>query len=107
MIPSVNLLRKITVNASTSLRRRNISIRHLAFALVLSIASLTLYYNYLRHIPDPFPADSIYYPPESPVVWEGRALQVRDAFLHAYHGYESFAFPNDELRPLSNRSIDR
>jgi hypothetical protein len=27
--------------------------------------------------------------------------------LHAYHGYEQFAFPSDELRPLSNTSIDK
>ncbi|KAF9466042.1 glycoside hydrolase family 47 protein [Collybia nuda] len=34
-------------------------------------------------------------------IWEESAAQVKDAFIHAYHGYEHFAAPNDELRPLS------
>lgn len=33
--------------------------------------------------------------------WEESATQVRQAFIHAYHGYERYAVPNDELRPLS------
>ncbi|KAJ3720975.1 glycoside hydrolase family 47 protein [Lentinula raphanica] len=35
-------------------------------------------------------------------VWLGRAKKVKLAFLHAYHGYERYAQPYDELRPLSN-----
>ncbi|KZV97787.1 seven-hairpin glycosidase [Exidia glandulosa HHB12029] len=36
-------------------------------------------------------------------LWRTRAGRVRDAFLHAYHGYEQYAtWPDDELRPLSN-----
>lgn len=105
---NLNLLRiNAVVKTSTAFRRRGISIRHLAFALAFSIASLTLYYNYLRHTADPFPSDLIYYPQESPEVWEDRALQVKNAFLHAYHGYEQFAFPSDELLPLSNTSINK
>jgi hypothetical protein len=34
-------------------------------------------------------------------VWEESAAEVRRAFIHAYHGYERYAAPNDELRPLS------
>ncbi|EJD35550.1 seven-hairpin glycosidase [Auricularia subglabra TFB-10046 SS5] len=37
-------------------------------------------------------------------LWHGRAKRVRDAFLHAYHGYEKYAtWPEDELKPLGNR----
>jgi len=108
MNSSVGHLRRIlALNTSTPLRRRGFSIRHLAFALAFSIVSLTLYYNYLGYTPDSFPADTIYYPQTTPELWEARALQVKNAFLHAYHGYEQFAFPSDELRPISNRSIDK
>ena len=41
-----------------------------------------------------------------PSVWSDRALQVRDSFLHAYHGYELHAAPLDELKPLSNASTN-
>ncbi|KAJ7117470.1 glycoside hydrolase [Mycena epipterygia] len=37
-----------------------------------------------------------------PKVWDLRAAQVKSAFLHAYHGYEQYAAPHDELTPLSN-----
>jgi len=39
-------------------------------------------------------------------VWTQRAHAVKDAFLHAYRGYEKHAFPHDELKPVSNGSID-
>ncbi|KAG6833227.1 hypothetical protein H0H87_009848 [Tephrocybe sp. NHM501043] len=42
-------------------------------------------------------------PPES---WEEGAAQVRRAFLHAYHGYERYAAPHDELLPLTNKHSD-
>ncbi|KAG6813865.1 hypothetical protein H0H92_006272 [Tricholoma furcatifolium] len=41
-----------------------------------------------------------------PVAWEETAAQVRRAFLHAYHGYERYAAPYDELRPLTNNGSD-
>lgn len=40
-------------------------------------------------------------------VWEARAEEVKDAFRHAYHSYEEIAFPHDELKPLSNGSVDK
>ncbi|RDB23578.1 Mannosyl-oligosaccharide 1,2-alpha-mannosidase MNS3 [Hypsizygus marmoreus] len=40
-------------------------------------------------------------------VWEQSAAQVRQAYLHAYHGYERFAAPHDELRPLTNAYSDK
>ncbi|KAJ8508001.1 hypothetical protein ONZ45_g9682 [Pleurotus djamor] len=39
-------------------------------------------------------------------VWDARALKVREAFQHAYHGYEKYALPHDELKPVSNERID-
>lgn len=35
--------------------------------------------------------------------WKYRERAVKEAFLHAYHAYESQAFPADELWPLSNK----
>lgn len=36
-------------------------------------------------------------------VWFNRATSVKDAFLHAYGGYERYTtFPDDELKPISN-----
>ena len=37
-------------------------------------------------------------------LWAARANAVRQAFAHAYHGYETYAFPEDELLPLTNSS---
>ncbi|KAI9573957.1 glycoside hydrolase family 47 protein [Boletus coccyginus] len=87
--------------------RRGISIRHLAFVLAGALALWTLYHNYLGASETLFPREHVvFWPPESPEIWADRAAQVRNAFSHAYHGYERYAFPHDELRPLSNRSID-
>lgn len=33
--------------------------------------------------------------------WDARAGAVKDAFQHAYHGWERYAKPADELLPLS------
>ena len=40
------------------------------------------------------------------LTWDDRAEKVKEAFLHAYHGYEKYAAPGDELRPLSNTRAD-
>ncbi|KAF9466050.1 glycoside hydrolase [Collybia nuda] len=39
-------------------------------------------------------------PPIPQILWEGRASKVRDAFVHAYSGYQKHALPFDELLPL-------
>lgn len=38
--------------------------------------------------------------------WMGRQQQVREAFIHAWSGYKSYAMGFDELMPLSKRGID-
>ena len=45
--------------------------------------------------------------PTSPEEWRRRAEAVKEGFLHAYHGYETYAMPHDELMPLTNRSVDK
>ena len=42
--------------------------------------------------------------PDRNVNWAARANAVKQAFVHAYHGYEAHAFPEDELLPLTNSS---
>ncbi len=44
---------------------------------------------------------------EPKVDWNGRAELVKQAFVHAYHGYEEYAAPKDELLPISNRSVNK
>ena len=43
----------------------------------------------------------------TPREWHVAAERTRAAFLHAWNGYERFAFGSDELRPLSHTSSDR
>lgn len=105
--PAKLLGNNVVTKASSLLRHGGVSIRHIVFAFALSIALLVLYFNYFRRTGYSFPVDVIHYGPVTPEVWTDRSFQVRDAFLHAYHGYERFAFPNDELRPLSNTSINK
>ncbi|KAF9561220.1 glycoside hydrolase family 47 protein [Agrocybe pediades] len=38
--------------------------------------------------------------------WGEKAQKVKEAFLHAYHGYEKYAAPGDELKPLADSRID-
>lgn len=44
---------------------------------------------------------------EDSELWSARAGEVKAEFLHAYHAYEKYAMPRDELRPLSKGSIDK
>lgn len=46
-------------------------------------------------------------PPPATSKWTVKAEEVKGAFLHAYHDYEALAFGHDELRPTSNRSVDK
>lgn len=38
--------------------------------------------------------------------WRARQLSVRNAFIHAWSGYKSYAMGHDELMPLSQRGVD-
>ena len=54
------------------------------------------------HPPPPLPP-----PLQPPTLWTSRAEKVKGAFLHAYHGYQQYAFEHDELLPLTNHSVDK
>lgn len=47
------------------------------------------------------------HPPGPAIDWAKRAELVKQAFVHAYHGYEDHAIPLDELLPLSNGSVNK
>ncbi|PFH51964.1 glycoside hydrolase family 47 protein [Amanita thiersii Skay4041] len=38
--------------------------------------------------------------------WPQRAKRVREAFIHAYKGYRTYAWPSDELLPVSGSSVN-
>ncbi|KAN0078488.1 glycoside hydrolase family 47 protein [Tylopilus felleus] len=105
------LLRYIApTNLVASLRLhqyRRITLRHVLITLAISAVLSTLYYAWLRR-DDVFFAskDVLFWPPETPEIWAQRAAQVKEAFQHAYRGYERYAFPHDELLPVSNGSTD-
>ena len=47
-------------------------------------------------------------PPEGTFVdWAARAEEVKKMFVRAYHAYEEYASPKDELRPMTNGSINK
>lgn len=47
------------------------------------------------------------FPPPRPKSWDEAAKRVKAAFVHGYEGYEKFAHPHDELRPLTDSFADR
>ncbi|VDB99918.1 unnamed protein product [Peniophora sp. CBMAI 1063] len=46
------------------------------------------------------------FPPPRPKSWAHAAERVKAAFVHGYEGYEKFAHPHDELRPLTDSYAD-
>ena len=96
-------------NLLTSLRsHRRITLRHILLTLGLSAVLSILYYTYLgRNGVFLSSEEIIFWPPETPELWAERAAHVKEAFRHAYHGYEQHAFPHDELMPTSNLGIDK
>ena len=79
--------------------------RYVVYAVAFCLAFWTL--HHLRY-KDPLRlgAPTIERPWKAPSEWSHRASQVRSSFLHAYHGYEMYAAPLDELKPLSNGSLN-
>jgi len=90
-------------------KSRRVTGRQLTFTGLVVLVLLTLHYSAFPHyavtserwIPDTYEGSST--PPEE---WKQRAEQVKQAFRHAYGGYERYAMPHDELRPLSNSIKD-
>lgn len=46
-------------------------------------------------------------PTQTTELWEERQQKVKQAFVHAYHGYETYAAPMDELKPLSHMGLNK
>lgn len=91
-----------------SFKIRRFTTRQLVAVAIALLVVLALYYNALPHYSDgrrwtPPPVAASRTPPAE---WQRRADQVKQAFLHAYHGYETHAMPHDEIRPLSNQFKD-
>lgn len=66
------------------------------------------------HYPHPYghPPPSPFRPPPPPsphpkTKWSARAHAVREAFQHAYGGYLEYAGSSDELKPVSNESVNK
>lgn len=92
-----------------SFKIRRFTTRQLVAVAIALLVVLALYYNALPHYSDgrrwtPPPVAASRTPPAE---WQRRADQVKQAFLHAYHGYETHAMLHDEIRPLSNQFKDK
>lgn len=46
-------------------------------------------------------------PPSSSHIWSARAAEVRDAFRHAYSGYQKYASSYDELLPVTGGKANK
>lgn len=87
---------------------RHLTLRNVGFGAVALLGTWLLYSALLMPGPPPHPprlghvgagADSS--------SWTENADQVRQAYLHAYHGWEEYASPADELLPLTNKSVNK
>jgi Glycosyl hydrolase family 47 len=78
----------------------------LLYAALLLLALLGLFSTVGSHASSRFfgltGADA--YIPSS--VWRYRADRVKQAVQHAYRGYEDYAFPQDELRPITGTGMN-
>ena len=76
------------------------------FVLAIGLGSLVTLYRAYTPPTRPWPTHPVdeteFDVPDRDVDWGARADAVKRAFAHAYHGYETYAFPQDELLPLTN-----
>ncbi|KAF5383589.1 hypothetical protein D9615_003579 [Tricholomella constricta] len=94
--------RHIGAHAWHSLRHRPLA-RNLFYGVFILVCIYLLHRTTFPRAALPLTGDGFGKPVvRPPQAWEESAAQVRRAFLHAYHGYERYAAPHDELRPLSN-----
>ncbi|KAK7024934.1 alpha-1,2-mannosidase [Favolaschia claudopus] len=82
--------------------------RPLFFGLILlAVTALLWKTSAHEYVLQPFTLNPYDFPTNTPPKgWVQRAERVKSAFLHAYHGYEQFAAPHDELLSLSNGSAN-
>jgi len=94
--------------------RRLPPVRKIAIWIGLSLVAIFLLRGSgaglpFRRPPRP-PHRGPHFPPSSPgerKLWKERREVVKEAFQHAYGGYERFAFGRDELKPLTNGTVDK
>ncbi|PVG00894.1 seven-hairpin glycosidase [Serendipita vermifera] len=58
------------------------------------------------NIPNPVALETIIKTEQRNATWEARAEEVKQSFQKAYLRYQMFAFSHDELRPISNESVN-
>lgn len=95
--------------------RSPLLLRNIIYGSVIFLALYGLFYMTSSHnlsiLPDYLKAsgaqevlhDDLHFP----TGWSDRAEVVKKAFVHAYHGYERYAAPSDELRPLTQGRINK
>ncbi|TFK74962.1 glycoside hydrolase family 47 protein [Pluteus cervinus] len=86
--------------------------RSILYALVLVVATYLLYVTFvidhsLESLPHSAPpSQQEIFPEVSSEEWACRADQVKQGFKHAYHSYEKYAAPYDELLPITHGKIN-
>ena len=70
------------------------------FTSYLLVASAAVTSIFALPVPEQEPSESRRRPRFTPN--KARADAVQEAFVHAWTGYKKYAFPNDELLPVSN-----
>lgn len=76
----------------------------IAFAC-LSFGGPVVYNAVLRT--QELPSVQVPLPVGEQINWDARKEEVRQAFLHAWSGYKKYAFPGDELLPISGGSTNK
>jgi hypothetical protein len=85
--------------------QRRITSRHVV-AIIGSFIVLWTFFSFTDTSPSHYLSSIVPVAPTPPETWTERAEQVKDAFRHAYSGYERLAYPHDELKPLSELTED-
>ncbi|KDQ51033.1 glycoside hydrolase family 47 protein [Jaapia argillacea MUCL 33604] len=95
------------------LNHKRLSLRHLALTGLAFTLFYIIYNSFLPpfypgfHQPPPHRRPPVSWKSNTrPEEWARRAQAVKGAFIHAYRGYEKFAFGRDEVMPLTNVPID-
>jgi hypothetical protein len=76
------------------------------FIYTMGYDPIAPYHRHRHEVPNhyrPLPSSSF----ASPSLWSARADQVREAYLHAYRGYSTYAGEHDELLPITNGHINK
>lgn len=108
-----DILRNQSINQLlVFLRHKGITLRHLAFGcgiLVFLWTSWFTFFSQPRRVGVALPSSAILRPAVAPTKeeWHNRAEQVKAAFVHTYRGYEEHAWGYDEIRPVSEKPVNK